>query len=62
MARQQHSLTLELRAAVSLCRALAPSGKAAEVRGLVAGALARITGGDATRDVREARAVLESVS
>jgi hypothetical protein len=62
LARQQQSCTLELRAAVSLCHALAACGEAREAQELVAGALARITGGDTTRDVREARAALESAS
>jgi tetratricopeptide (TPR) repeat protein len=59
IARQQQSATLELRAAVSLCRLLIPRGTANEAQGMVRQALARTTGGDASRDVREARAALE---
>jgi tetratricopeptide (TPR) repeat protein len=59
IARQQQSATLELRAAVSLYRLLMPRGTANEARGLVRRALARTSGGDASRDVREARAALE---
>jgi predicted ATPase len=62
LARRQQSRSLELRAAVSLCRMLASCGETREAQGLVAGVLARITGGDTTRDVREATAALEPAS
>jgi adenylate cyclase len=58
VARRQQAVILELRAATSLYRALAHRGTGADAGDLVACALGRIQGGDATRDVCEARAVL----
>jgi predicted ATPase len=58
-AREQGSATLELRIATDLARLLPDPARAAEARADVATALASFTEGFATRDLREAAALLE---
>ncbi|HTE62429.1 MAG TPA: hypothetical protein VK631_18890, partial [Solirubrobacteraceae bacterium] len=58
-AREQGSATLELRIATDLARLLPDAARAAEARAGVAAALAAFGEGFATRDLREASALLE---
>jgi len=58
-AREQGSATLELRIATDLARLAADPAAAAEARAAVAAAHAHFTEGFATRDLREAAALLE---
>ena len=57
-AREQSSATLELRIATDLARLLPDPAAAAEARAMVAAAYAKLTEGTATRDLREAAALL----
>ena len=59
-ARQQGSATLELRIATDLARLVPDPAAAAEARAAAATALAGFTEGFATRDLREAAALLEA--
>jgi predicted ATPase len=62
LARDQGSLALELRAAVSLARLRLAAGRPDEVRSLLEPLLASITGGRDERDVREASALLSTAA
>ena len=59
VARQQSAKSLELRAAMSLSRLCARQGRAAEARPLLAATYAWFNEGFETRDLREAKALLE---
>jgi DNA-binding SARP family transcriptional activator/predicted ATPase len=58
-AREQDSIVLELRIATDLARLIAEPARAAEARAAVLAAQARFKEGFDTRDLREARALLE---
>ncbi len=58
VAQQRRALSYELRAAISLGRLLAARGNCGEARSLVGGVYERFTEGFATKDLREAQAVL----
>jgi predicted ATPase len=60
-ARRQGSKMLELRAATSLARLLHDQDRAAEGRQLLADCYARFTEGFDTRDLQEARALLDEL-
>jgi predicted ATPase len=62
VARRQGARSLELRAAVSLGRLYRQQGRTAEARPLLAETYAWFTEGFDTRDLREAKALLEEVS
>ena len=59
LARKQQSKSLELRAATSLARLLAASGRKDEARGELAGVYGWFTEGFDTADLKSARAVME---
>ncbi len=62
IARQQQARSWELRAAMSLSRLRRDQGKRAEARDLLAPIYAWFTEGFDTRDLREARAVLDTLA
>ncbi|WP_437731375.1 protein kinase domain-containing protein [Sorangium sp. So ce1335] len=62
IARCQGALTLELRATANLARLWRVQGNAEEAQEALAGVLARVAEGPGTRDVEEARALLEELS
>jgi predicted ATPase len=62
VSRQQGARSLELRAAMSLTRLCQRQGRQAEARPLLAETYAWFTEGFDTRDLREARTLLEEVS
>jgi predicted ATPase len=59
LARQRHAKSLELRAAMSLCRLWQQQGKGAEAHRLLAEIYAWFTEGFATPDLQEAKALLD---
>lgn len=61
-ARQQSAKSYELRVAMSLARVWAGRGEATEARRLLAGVYEWFTEGFETRDLREARQLLEVLS
>ena len=61
IARSQEAKSLELRAATSLARLLQTQGKPTEARGLLAPIYAWFTEGFDTRDLIEAKALLEEL-
>ena len=60
--RQQKAKSLELRAVMSLARLYQNQGRAEEARGLLAQIYDRFTEGFDTRDLREAKALLDELS
>jgi len=62
LARAQGAVSLELRAAVSLCRLLVAAGRASEGRGALLACYARFEEGFDTPDLLEARALIEQLS
>ena len=62
VAREQGARGLELRAAVSLARLLSAVGRCAEARDLLAPVYGWFTEGFATKDLKEARALLEELA
>ena len=61
IARKQGAKSLELRAAMSLGRLWRDQGKTKKARRLVEGAYATMTEGFITRDMLEAKALIESL-
>jgi predicted ATPase len=61
VARQQEAKSLELRAATSLARLWRDQGKRAEARDLLAPVYAWFTEGFETRDLIDAKALLEEL-
>ena len=61
IARHQHARSLELRAAMSLCRLWQRQGKVADAHQLLAEVYNPFTEGFATADLQEARALLEEL-
>jgi predicted ATPase len=61
IARSQEARLLELRAATDLARLWRDIGSPNDPRALLAPILAAIEGGETTRDVRNARALLEDI-
>ena len=62
IARQQHAKSWELRAALSLARLWQQHGKAAEARALLAPVYDWFTEGFDTKDLQEAKMLLEELS
>jgi predicted ATPase len=62
IARAQQARTWELRAAMSLARLWRAQGKARQARGLLAPAYGWFTDGYATRDLQEAKALLDELA
>ena len=62
VARQQQAKSWELRAAMSMARLLARSGKRNEARELLAPVYGWFTEGFDTHDLKEAKALLEELS
>ena len=61
VAREQHAKSWELRAAMSLARLWRDQGKVREARELLAPAYGWFTEGFDTRDLKDARALLEEL-
>ena len=61
IAHQQEARILELRAATNLARMWRDAGSSNDLRVLLEPILATIEGGDTTRDVRNARALLVEI-
>jgi len=61
LARQQEAKSLELRAAMSLSRLWQYQGRRTEARTLLAGVYGWFTEGFATQDLREAKALLDTL-
>jgi predicted ATPase len=61
VARQQHAKSFELRAAMSLARLWRSQGKVQQARELLAPAYGWFTEGFDTRDLKEAKALLEEL-
>jgi len=62
VARQQQAKSLELRAATSLARLWRDQGKGREARELLAPVYAWFTEGFETRDLKEAKALLDTLA
>jgi predicted ATPase len=62
VARQQHAKSWELRAAMSLARLWRDQGKVQQARDLLAPVYGWFTEGFDTRDLKEAKALLEELS
>jgi len=62
VARRQEAKSLELRAAMELCRLWQPQGKGAAARALLAEVYDWFTEGFDTADLREARALLDELA
>jgi predicted ATPase len=62
VARQQQAKSWELRAAMSMARLWRDQGKTAEARGLLASVYGWFTEGFDTRDLKEAKALLEQLT
>ena len=61
-ARATGAALLELRAAVSIARVIAPAGEHDRARELVTSAIAKVRGGRDTVDYREAAALLDEIA
>ena len=62
VARQQQAKSWELRAAISLARLLREEGKVQQARGLLAPVYRWFTEGFDTRDLKEAKALLDELT
>src|SRR5262249_40863853 len=61
ISRRQYARSWELRSAISLARLWHADGRASEARDLLAGVYQRFTEGFATRDLTEAKALLDLI-